>query len=472
MALGLTMTKTGLAVFLLQFLPAVAVASNEAISAPVPIAQRELSSPVLAYHKAWQSVRDYYFDKTFNGQEWARWEHKYDKHLNTGEDVHYAIDTMLASLGDKYTRHVLSDEFETGCIRGILGGIGVQLAYDKLGNIEVVDPLETLPAARAGIVSGDQILAIDGVPVPHSKNLQDISRLIKGELGTTVSIKIRRQNELRDFVLPREEIVVPSISKPEMLTEQIGYLRISSVLSCRATEKVKKALNELANAKGIVLDLRNNPGGLLSAAIEISSAFVEQGTIVSTIDCKGTTTSAAADGNFIWNKPVVVLINSGTASAAEIIAGALHDNGCAEIVGQKSYGKGLVHCVNSLPDGSGLNLSIAHYVTPSNIDININGIAPDHNVEITPDDLKQGKGPWFVVNEETHRKGSLNDGKDLQLEKAKQVLGDRINSPVNHVLSGRVERQSRSFLSTVRSNVVKFVSKYFKQLQDLLGDLA
>jgi carboxyl-terminal processing protease len=202
----------------------------------------------------------------------------------------------------------------------------------------------------------------------------------------------------------------------------VGYIRLSSFISQQATKEVGKALDKLSSAKGIILDLRDNPGGLLNNAIDISNLFLEQGNIVSTVDRDGYKTPALSDRHPVFKKPLVVLINKGSASASEITSGALRDNNRALLVGQKTFGKGLVQGINRLDDGSGVNVTIARYLTPNDTDIHKKGITPDIAVELTSADLEAHKGPWWNDRPDVSVKRSPNDGKDLQLKAAQDVL--------------------------------------------------
>jgi carboxyl-terminal processing protease len=190
---------------------------------------------------------------------------------------------------------------------------------------------------------------------------------------------------------------------------------------------MKEALNRLSSAKGIIFDLRDNPGGLLTNAIEISNMFLNKGNIVSTVDRDGYKTPAQSDGKPLYQKPLVVLINKGSASASEITSGALHDNGRCLLVGQTTFGKGLVQGINKLKDGTGVNITIAKYLTPSDIDINRKGIGPDVPVNLTEKDFKEGKGPWWEDPEGPAVKRAPEDLKDIQLKAALQVLKKRLS---------------------------------------------
>lgn len=189
---------------------------------------------------------------------------------------------------------------------------------------------------------------------------------------------------------------------------------------------MKAAIAKLSSAKGIVLDLRANPGGLLTNAIDISNMFLDSGNIVSTVDRDGYKTPAQSDGHPLCRKPLVLLINKGSASASEITSGALHDNNRATLVGERTFGKGLVQGINRLEDGSGVNVTIARYLTPNDTDINKKGISPDVAVELTEQDLKDNKGPWWTEKNSPGVKRGPEDLKDLQLKTAVEVIHKKI----------------------------------------------
>lgn len=192
-------------------------------------------------------------------------------------------------------------------------------------------------------------------------------------------------------------------------------------MSERANEEMREALARLSPARGIIIDLRDNPGGLVTNALDICSMFMDQGIVVSTIDRSGHVQSLRATGQPISHQPLVILINGGSASASEIASGALHDDKRAQLVGQRSFGKGLVQSITRLGDGSGVNITIARYVTPNNTDINKKGITPDYTVEVKPADLLK-EGPWFfnrTLGQSVPAVASLHD---VQLLKALDVI--------------------------------------------------
>ena len=365
-------------------------------------------SETVLYDMVWKIVNSKFLDQTNNGQDWNKWRHKYDDKIKTPEDAYVAIDTMIASLNDKYTRFVTPKEFEEekNMIKGSLCGIGIQMGLRE-GKILVISPIENTPGERAGLLAEDEILEIDGVST-KDMSIDKAADKIRGEKGTTVTLLIQRKgvpNKLYSVV--RDEIEVKSVScKPPFETTKIPndiqYIRLSSFISKNAAGEIESILNNSSGMKGFIIDLRSNPGGLLTNAIYISDMLLKGGVIVSTVDRDSYKTTTRARYQQVTDKPIVVLINKGSASASEILSGALKDNHRATIVGEQSFGKGLVQEINKLPDEAGMNITIQRYLTPSGTDINKKGITPDVMVELTKENVEAKK--------------------DVQLEKAIEIL--------------------------------------------------
>lgn len=365
-------------------------------------------SDIAQYDLVWKIINSKYLDQTNNGQDWARWRHKYDDKIKTPEDAYIAIDTMVASLNDRYTRFVPPKEFteEQNMIKGSLFGIGVQIGL-RDGKILVISPIEDTPGEKAGLKPEDEILAIDGVST-KDMTVDKAADKIRGEKGTTVKLLIKRKGQPdKTYSIVRDEITIKSISVklPEnfKLDNKIGYIRISSFMGKNSGNDFEKELLKLKDKEGIIIDLRANSGGLLSNAIQIADMFLDGSSIVSTVDRDGYKETAKSRRNFISSQPMVVLINKGSASASEILSGALKDNQRAILIGENTFGKGLVQEVKPLnPFGSGLNITIQKYLTPNGVDINKKGIAPDIEIKITEENIKAQE--------------------DVQLKKAQAVL--------------------------------------------------
>ncbi len=351
-------------------------------------------APQQLYDNVWKIVNAKYVDQTNNHQDWKRWRHKYDAQIKTDEDAYVAIDTMLASLNDPYTKFLNPKEFaeETSSIKGSLKGIGVQIGV-KDGKLLVIAPMEDTPAEKAGLIAEDEIVEINGEST-KGITVDKAADKIRGEEGTSVVLTIKRKNQpLKKYTITRAEIVIKAVStkvpNEVKLDDNVGYIRLSSFISKHAKSEFLNALNSMSDKKGYIIDLRSNPGGLLSNAITISDMFIDGGVIVSTVDRDGYKDTTRATARYITDKPLIVLINKGSASASEIFSGALKDNQRALIVGETSFGKGLVQEVNRLPNGAGMNVTIQKYLTPNGTDINKKGIEPDIEIKLTDKDIEE-----------------------------------------------------------------------------------
>lgn len=350
-------------------------------------------SPQALYDEVWKLIDTKYVDASQNNQDWQKWRHKYDSVLHNDKDAYVAIETMLASLNDPYTRFLDPDAFsdENQSISGTLFGIGIQIGV-KDDKLTVIAPIENTPADKAGLKANDLILEINNKST-KGMSVKDAADLIRGPKGTSVTLLIKRDGvSQRVYTIMRDKIDVKSVSitppKTAHIDQNVGYIRLNSFLSHTASDEIREALKKLSKKDGYILDIRSNPGGLLTNAINISDMFLTSGAIVSTVDRDGYKETQRVDGNPITTKPLVVLIDGGSASASEILSGALKDNGRAVLIGTKSFGKGLVQEINKLPNGAGVNITTQRYLTPNGTDINKKGITPDVEVKNTADDVK------------------------------------------------------------------------------------
>ncbi len=353
----------------------------------------QASTPVELYDNVWRLINTKYVDPTNNEQDWGKWRHKYDNVIRTDEDAYVAIETMVASLNDPYTKFLDPKEFsdETGSIKGSLKGIGIQIGV-KDGKLMVIAPIEDTPAEKAGLLADDEIIAIDGKST-KGITVDKAADQIRGEEGTQVRLLVKRKDlEPREYTITRAEIEIKSVSQkiPDNITmpKDICYIRLSSFISRNASKEVSDILQNSPYKKAFIIDLRSNPGGLLSNAIYISDMFLNGGAIVSTVDRDGYKETQKATRGVLTTKPLVILVDKGSASASEIFSGAMKDNKRAVIVGTQSFGKGLVQEINKLPNNSGINITIQKYLTPNGTDIHKKGITPDVLVEFTEDDIK------------------------------------------------------------------------------------
>ncbi len=328
--------------------------------------------------------------------------------------VEAAINGMLASL-DPHSSYMDAKAYRDMQVqtRGEFGGLGIEVSQEDQ-NIKVVTPIDDTPASKAGILSGDLITAIDGDLVSGMTLNQAVDKM-RGAVGTTVTLKILRgaKKDPQEFKLTRAVITIKSVKFEEK--DDVGYIRISQ-FNEQTFDGIKQAMTKFQadipadKFKGYVLDLRNNPGGLLDQSIEVSNAFIDHGEIVSTRGRNADETqrySARPGNDLSHGKPMVVLINGGSASASEIVAGALQDHKRATIMGTRSFGKGSVQTIIPLGQNGALRLTTARYYTPSGRSIQAQGIEPEQVVlEDVPDDLK-GKDD---TKGEASLKGHLQNG--------------------------------------------------------------
>jgi carboxyl-terminal processing protease len=319
--------------------------------------------------------------------------------------IYGAIKGMVQSL-DPHSSFMTKEEHQELLIetKGTFSGVGIEITIrDNI--LTVVSPIEGTPAYKAGIQAGDKIIKIDDKPT-NDMGLTDAVKLIRGKKGTKVKLTIMREGEDKplDFMVTRDMIPIRSV-RGYLLKPTIGYVRVSNFQS-KTGEDLAEALEEIESGgplEGIILDLRNNPGGLLSQAIEVADQFLDSGLIVST---KGRI--ASQDMQVTAHKigkerkyPIIVLVNGGSASAAEIVAGALQDNKRALILGTRTFGKGSVQTILSLSDGSGLRLTTARYYTPNGKSIQLSGITPDIEVAfVPPAESEKAKKPRFIREED------------------------------------------------------------------------
>ncbi|NJR24912.1 MAG: PDZ domain-containing protein [Richelia sp. CSU_2_1] len=341
--------------------------------------------------EAWRIVNRSYVDDSFNQKNWWSIREKAVKQpLDDREQTYTAIQGMLANLDDPFTRLLKPEQYRSLQVNtsGELTGVGLQIAIDSQTNtLTVVAPLAGSPADKAGIQPLDRIVKIDGTPTSEL-TLDEAATRMRGRAGTSVTLTLEREGRdaPEEILLVRDRIELNPVyaelqSGPDNLP--LGYIRLSQ-FSANATAEVAHAIDRLEKqgAAAYILDLRNNPGGLLQAGIEVARLWLDSGTIVYTVNRQGILGSFEASGQALTDDPLIVLVNKGTASASEILAGALQDNGRAQLVGEKTFGKGLIQSLFDLSDGAGLAVTVAKYETPNHTDINKLGIAPDRVVPL------------------------------------------------------------------------------------------
>lgn len=385
------MRKTGLLrVVLLRGICAICISTvlSFGLVSPPAFAFSEQQKLVM---EVWRIVNRAYLDETFNHQNW--WfirEKALKRRLNTWEDAYQEAQSILQKLDDPYTRFLPPEQYQSlqTNTSGELLGVGLQIAKDDDNqHLRVIAPIAGSPAERAGVSPKDEIVAINGVPTQEF-SLDEAAARMRGPAGTIVTLKIDRpEAEPFEVNLTRERINLnPVFSELRVEGDQsIGYIRLGQ-FNGNAVEDIRAALMSLEqqDAAGYILDLRNNPGGLLQAGIEIARLWLDEGTIVYTVNRQGILESFEAGPKSLTQDPLVLLVNGGTASASEILAGALQDNDRAQLVGETTFGKGLIQSLFDLPHGSGLAVTVAKYETPDHHDINKLGITPDLDVATEP----------------------------------------------------------------------------------------
>jgi carboxyl-terminal processing protease len=312
-------------------------------------------------------------------------EKEYVEEIDQSEVMDSAINGVLQSL-DPYSSYMSPEIFEESNTEtsGKFGGLGIEVSMES-GVVKVISPIDDTPASKAGIKAGDYIVRINGEQV-QGKTLFEAVNLMRGPVGSPIEITIRRKGlkKAKIFKIIREVIEIQSVVS-ELIDEEIGYLRLRA-FNENSDKQLKKEINKLENKKkitGYILDLRNNPGGLLSQAIKISDFFLEDGEIVSTKgrQSKENRKFFAKQGDKINGKPLIVLINRGSASASEIVAGALRDQKRAILLGETTYGKGSVQSIIPLKNKGAIRLTISKYYLPSGKSISEVGVSPDITVE-------------------------------------------------------------------------------------------
>jgi len=308
--------------------------------------------------------------------------------INLNKLIDSAIDGLVKGLGDDFSYYEAAEEVEEKQIEmeGQYGGLGIEVTYDsEYKAVKVIAPMYGTPAWRAGLKPGDRIVSIDDQPVSEMQYMEAVRKL-RGQPGTKVKIKVLREGvqELLTFEIVREVIQIVPVKYAYVETQKgrIGYIMITR-FGAKTSQEMASALDEIfqKGVQGILLDLRNNPGGYLNSAIDVASYFVDKGVIVKTRNAYGVEEVYESKGNKYPNVPVVILVNRGSASASEIVVGALRDHNVAKIVGQRTFGKGSVQTGFPLANGGTLYLTTARYMTPSGKDIHRIGIEPDVVVE-------------------------------------------------------------------------------------------
>ncbi len=354
------------------------------------------------FDNVWKVIRDNYYDAELNTQSWSRWKEHYHGKIKNDDDAKVAIDTMIASLNDPYSRYMNKSEYleQNNSIDSKITGIGVNITSNA-GKIQIVNVMEGSPAQFANLLPDDIILTVDGKDV-NGLSLSDVANLVRGQENTFVNITLLRNNNKLTKRVMRKEIRIKTV-KSSVVDKNIGYIKILSFIGSATPNEFLEALEKTKDTKGLIIDLRGNTGGLLPNAVFIANLFIPEGNIVSIVGRNGYKYDINAQNTeYGITKPTVVLVDGGSASASEILSGALKDYNKAKLLGTKTFGKGMVQKIIPMPNETGLNLTVAKYLTPKGTDINKIGIMPDIPVELSIKDFKNNN--------------------DAQLQAAKNVL--------------------------------------------------
>ncbi len=347
---------------------------------------------------AWTLVNEGYYDpERLDEIQWKRIRQKtLQKQIETSDEAYSAIEDMLKPLEDPFTRILRPKDYEllkTSNFGSEINGVGLQLGEDEMTKeIKVISTLAGSPAEEAGIISGDKIDKVDGISCSEL-GLANTASKLRGESGTKVLVQIKSMSdETKEIDLERRSVDLRPVRTKRLRDDShtIGYLRITQ-FSESVPRKIEEALQELKDkeVEGVILDLRNNSGGLVSSGIAVADSFLSEQPIVETKDRNGIKDAIISQKNTFFDGPMVTLVNKGTASASEILAGSLQDNKRSTLMGKKTYGKGLIQSLKSLGDESGIAITVASYLTPQGNNIQGKGITPDKIVDF-PEAIEYG----------------------------------------------------------------------------------
>lgn len=381
--------------------------SNSSVIDTQELVNKEQIKSQNLFERVWEITRKNFYDSNLNNQDWKRWKKHYDGKIKTDEDANVAINTMLESLDDPYSIYLDKAKYadQNTSINSKITGIGVNIS-SVAGKTKVISIIEDTPAFKSGLKPEDVILKVNGKDISGMKT-SEVANIVRGPENTTVTLTILRKKQILIKVIDRKEIKIKTVKSS--VDQNIGYIQVLSFIGTTTTSEFVDALKKTDKTKGLIIDLRGNTGGLLPNAIFIANMFINEGNLVSIVGRNGYKRDIYAQHtDYTINKPLLILVDGGSASASEILSGALKDYHKAKLIGTKTFGKGMVQKIIPMPNNTGLNLTIAKYLTPAGHDINKKGIEPDIEVKISDKDI-------FTQN-------------DIQLTKAKIVLEKMIAS--------------------------------------------
>jgi len=369
---------------------------------------------------------------------YEQYEYIKTNYVNQPVDINKLIDGALGGmvdiLQDEYSGYMSPQDFASfsGSFSGDMEGIGAIIRSDvELGTIEIADVLPNAPAEKAGVRPGDIFVEVDGVPT-QGMNQTDLVTMVRGPAGTTVTIVFQRGDKLLTFEIVREKFEIPSVFSEVIEDTNIGYIAFYD-FNQRTRAQIDDALKKINvnELDGLIIDVRNNPGGLLTSAVEVGSAFVEEGIILHEVFGNGEEISFESDGSYAnITVPIVYLVNERSASAAELVGGALQDNGLATIIGEPTFGKGTVQQLRDLSNGGGIRLTIAQWLTPNRNSIQSNGITPDIIIRVDNDQqlAELGKDPQLDAAIEFIQSGEVNPA-NFEIEVTPEVTPEVTETP-------------------------------------------
>lgn len=338
------------------------------------------------FDRSWKIIKNNFYDSTLNNQKWNRWERHYKGKIKTDADANVAINTMLESLDDPYSRYLDKKSYaeQNTSINSKIYGIGVNITSIG-GKTYVISVIEDTPAFAAHLQKDDIIVKVDGKDINGMK-ASEVADLVRGPENSVVELTILRKKRMLIKKVKRKEIKIKTVKSS--VDKNIGYIQILSFIGATTPDEFINALDKTRKTEGLIIDLRGNTGGLLPNAVFIANMFIDKGNIVSIVGRNGYKRNIyAQQSDLTIHKPMLVLVDGGSASASEILSGALKDYHVAKLIGTKTFGKGMVQKIVPMPNETGLNLTIAKYLTPAGHDINKKGIQPDIEIKLSEKDM-------------------------------------------------------------------------------------
>lgn len=367
-------------------------------------------APQRLYINVWRNTKNEYVDSTMNGQDWNRWRNKYLKHIKTMEDANIAINTMLMSLNDRYSRFLLPDLYtkQKAIVDSKITGVGIM--YNKTeDNVTVENVLDNSPAQKLGIKAGDEIIAINDKEASKAPIDKILTSTDKKDTEN-VKIVIKRDNKIIETNIKKEEIPIKTMEY-KITNDNIGIITLATIMGENAIVDFVKIIKETNDTKGLIIDLRDNFGGILSNALEMANYMLDDEEILSINGSKNDKLEIfASNENMFKKKEMVILVNRNTASAAEILAGTLKDNLGAVVLGENTYGKNSIQQIIPMQNDTGLILTTLKYILPSGDDIHNKGIKPTI---------------YYKENKKNNKKAK----KDLMIEEAIKIINQVVKNP-------------------------------------------